>query len=164
MKKFLFFFGIIIILLNSCAKPKVVNITLPGDNKLNCEQLENEIAEAQKIKRDADYAKQATGGNMTRLLLFWPAWAQTLHNADVAIQAANDRSYHLLNIMKEKKCRKIQKIESQIIASATYKTNTNTISSDTSNIADQLKIIKEMYESGDLTEEEYKKAKEKILQ
>ena len=69
MKKFLFFFGIIIILLNSCAKPKVVNITLPGDDKLNCKQLKNEIDEAQKIKRDADFAKQGTGGNIARLIL-----------------------------------------------------------------------------------------------
>ena len=92
------FIAIIILLnlLNSCAKPKVVNVTLPGDNKLNCTQLKNEIDDAQKIKRDADFAKTGTGGNITRLVLFWPAWAKTLHNADVAIEAANDRSYHLI--------------------------------------------------------------------
>ena len=104
MKKFLtiLVLGISLILLNSCAKPTVVNIIMPGDEKLNCEQLENAVAETQKIKKDAKYAKEATGGNVTRLLLFWPAWAQTLHNADVAIQAANDRNYHLINIMKKK--------------------------------------------------------------
>ena len=165
MKKFLgiLVLGISLILLNSCAKPKVVNITLPSDKELNCEQLENEISKAQKIKRDADYAKEATGGNITRLVLFWPAWAQTLHNADVAIQAANDRSYHLLNIMKKKKCSNIEKIESQIIASATYKaTTTNT--STTNNVVEQLKILKEMYDTGDLTQEEYTKAKKKVLE
>jgi len=31
------------------------------------------------------------------------------------------------------------------------------------NIGDQLKTLKELYDSGDLTKEEYKKAKEKIL-
>ena len=31
------------------------------------------------------------------------------------------------------------------------------------NIANQLKAIKEMYNSGDLTKEEYEKAKKKIL-
>ena len=104
MKKFLgiLVFGISIILLNSCAKPTVVNVVLPGDDELNCEQLENAVAESQKIKREAEYAKEGTGGNVTRLLLFWPAWAQTLHNADVAIMAANDRIYHLFNIMKKK--------------------------------------------------------------
>ena len=45
--------GISLILLNSCAKPTVVNIVVPGDEKLNCEQLENAVAETQKIKKDA---------------------------------------------------------------------------------------------------------------
>ena len=155
MKKFrgILVFGISIILLNSCAKPTVVNVVLPGDDELNCEQLENAVAESQKIKREAEYAKEGTGGNVTRLLLFWPAWAQTLHNADVAIMAANDRIYHLFNIMKKKKCGGVNKIEAQI---------TNTATS-INNITGQLKELKEMYKSGDLTEEEYKKAKNKIL-
>ena len=52
MKNFLkiFIFIIGLVLLNSCAKPTVVNIVVPGDEKLNCEQLENEVAETQKIK------------------------------------------------------------------------------------------------------------------
>ena len=155
MKKFrgILVFGISIILLNSYAKPTVVNVVLPGDDELNCEQLENAVAESQKIKREAEYAKEGTGGNVTRLLLFWPAWAQTLHNADVAIMAANDRIYHLFNIMKKKKCGGVDKIEAQI---------TNTATS-INNITGQLKELKEMYKSGDLTEEEYKKAKNKIL-
>ena len=74
MKKFLgiLVLGINLILLNSCAKPTVVNVVVPGDEKLNCEQLENEVVDAQKIKRDAEYAAEGTGENVTRLLLFWP--------------------------------------------------------------------------------------------
>ena len=141
-----------IILLNACAKPTVVNVVLPGDEELNCEQLENAVAESQKIKRDAEYAKEGTGGNVARVMLFWPAWAKTLHNADVAIMAANDRIYHLFNIMKKKSCSAVDKIEAQI-------TNTTTSIS----ITGQLKELKEMYKSGDLTEEEYKKQKKKLL-
>ena len=116
MKKFLWILvlGISIILLDSCAKPTVVSIVLPGDDELNCEQLKNAVAESQKIKREAEYAKEGTGANATRLMLFWPAWAQTLHNADVAIIAANDRIYHLFNIMKKKKCSVVDKVEAQI--------------------------------------------------
>ena len=155
MKKFvgILVLSISIILLNTCAKPTVVNIVLPGDNELDCEQLENAVAESQKIKREAEHAKEGTGGNVTRLILFWPAWAKTLHNADVAIRAADDRIYHLFNIMKKKKCDGTDKIEAQI---------TNTITS-TNNIAEQLRELKGMYKSGDLTKEEYKKAKKKIL-
>ena len=94
MKKFLkiLILGVSLILFHSCAKPTVINVVVPGDETLNCKQLENEIDETQKIKRDAEYAKDATGGNIARVMLFWPAWAQTLHNADVAIKAANDRN------------------------------------------------------------------------
>ena len=152
MKKFvgILVLSISIILLNSCAKPTVVNIVLPGDNELDCEQLENAVAESQKIKREAEYAKEGTGGNVTRLILFWPAWAKTLHNADVAIRAADDRIYHLFNIMKKKRCDGTDKIEAQITSTEI-------------SITEQLKDLKEMYKSGYLTKEEYKKAKKKIL-
>ena len=156
MKKFLgiLVLGISLILLNSCAKPTVVNIVVPGDEKLNCEQLENAVAETQKIKEDAKYAREATGGNVARLMLFWPAWAQTLHNSDVAIQAANDRNYHLINIMKKKNCKGVDNINAEIKKSTT----------STDNVAGQLKVLKEMYDSGDLTQEEYIKAKKKVLE
>ena len=152
MKKFvgILVLSISIILLNTCAKPTVVNIALPGDNELDCEQLENAVAESQKIKREAEYAKEGTGGNVTRLILFWPAWAKTLHNADVAIRAADDRIYHLFNIMKKKRCDDTDKIEAQITSTEI-------------SITEQLKDLKEMYKSGYLTKEEYKKAKKKIL-
>ena len=51
------------------------------------------------------------------------------------------------------KCSSVDKIEAQITKTATF----------TNNITEQLKELKEMYKSGDLTEEEYKKAKKKIL-
>ena len=152
MKKFLgiLILSISIILLNTCAKPTVVNIVLSGDYELDCRQLENAVAESQKIKREAEYAKEGTGGNVTRLILFWPAWAKTLHNADVAIRAADDRIYHLFNIMKKKRCAGTDKIEAQITSTEI-------------SITEQLKDLKEMYKSGYLTKEEYKKAKKKIL-
>ena len=49
MKKILGVLVLSLILLNSCAKPTVVEVAVSGDEKLNCEQLENEVAEAQKI-------------------------------------------------------------------------------------------------------------------
>ena len=94
----------------------------------------NEISESQKIKRHAEYAKQGTGWNVARLLIFWPAWAQTLHNADTAIVAADNRIYHLFNIMKKKKCSGVSKIESQITNKA----------SSTINITGQLKELRKI--------------------
>jgi len=155
MKKFQRIFVLIVslILLYACAKPTVVNVVLPGDEKLNCEQLEDAVTESQKIKREAEYAKEGTGGNITRVMLFWPAWAKTLHNADVAVRAADDRIFHLFKIMKKKSCTNVDKIEAQIL----------NIENKKITITQQLKELKEMYKSGDLTKEEYKKAKKKIL-
>ena len=153
MLRFIHYLIIILSLfyLNSCATPTIVEITKPEDEKLNCEELENEIEETQKVKRDAEYAKKNTGGNVARVLLFWPAWAATLHNADKAILAANDRNYHLIKIMKKKKCKRVDNITGKVI------------SEDTDNIAGQLRVLKELYDSGDLTEEEYKEAKSKVI-
>jgi hypothetical protein len=142
-----------ILLLFSCAKPTVVNITQPGDKDLNCEMLKSEIAEVKKLKEDANSAKEGTGGNVARMMVFWPAWARSLHNADVAIQAANDRKFHLVKIMKSKKCKGAGNIDNENIAPA--------YSSET--IAGQLKILQEMYYNGELTKEEYEKAKSKAL-
>ena len=95
---------LIFLFLFSCATPEVVNVKDPSDEKKNCKELENLVAETQKFKRDALYEKENTGGNMARMILFWPAMATTFHNADKAIRAANDRTYHLVNIMEKKSC------------------------------------------------------------
>ena len=159
MKKLLniFILGTIILIFNSCAKPTVVEIVQPNDDKLNCEELKIEIAEVQKIKEEAVFSKDS-GGNYARVILFWPSWAQSLHNADEAILAANDRKHHLIKIMKKKKCKGADKLEANI---KDKPATTTSVSQE--NIADQLKILKELYESGDLTDEEFKKAKDKVI-
>ena len=155
MKKFLVILvlGSSLILLNLCAKPTVVNVVIHGDEKLNCEQLENAVAESQKIRRDAEFAKEGTGGNVARMLLFWPAWARTLHNADVAIIAADDRIYHLIKLMKKKKCKGVDVINAKIEED---KKSSN-------NIVEQLKDLNDMRNSGILTDEEFEIAKKKTL-
>ena len=153
----IFILSVVILILNSCAKPTVVEIVQPNDDKLNCEELKTEIAEVQKIKEEAVFSKDS-GGNYARVILFWPAWAQSLHNADEAILAANDRKHHLIKIMKKKKCKGAEKLEANI---KDKPATTTSVSQE--NIAEQLKTLKELYDAGDLTEEEYKKAKDKVI-
>ena len=141
-----------IFFLSSCANPTVVEVVQQKDDKLNCEELKDEIAEAQKIKEEAEYSKD-TGGNMARLIVFWPAWAGSLHNADEAVLAANNRKFHLIKLMKKKNCKDTEKFNASIKDDELNKTN----------IGDQLKILKELYDSGDLTKDEYIKAKKKII-
>ena len=153
MKKI--FFNLILlttaIYLFSCAKPEVVNVEVPSDKKLNCIQLEDSISEAQEFKRNAQWEKEKDGANVARMILFWPALATSYANSEKAIKAAEDRTYHLLKIMKDKNCKNIESLKTQINKSSVQ------------NVAGQLKEVRDMYKSGDLTKEEYKKAKKKIL-
>ena len=149
MKNLKIFFTFIFLI--SCASPKVVDVKSPSDNKKNCTELESLVAETQKFKRDALYEKENTGGNMARLLIFWPAMATTFYNADKAIRAANDRTYHLLKIMKKKDCKNIDIVNAEVLKIATE------------TVAGQLNLLREMYNAGNLTEEEFSKAKKKVL-
>ncbi len=142
---------LIFLSLFSCATPEVVKISEPEDENRNCTELEDSVAEAQKFKRDALFEKENTGGNMARMIIFWPAMATSFHNADKAIRAANDRTYHLLKIMKKKNCKNVDLVNAEIIRSSTE------------TITGQLHALREMYKSGDLTKEEYSKAKKKVL-
>ena len=143
---------IIFFFLIGCATPKVVNVKDPLDDKKNCNELESSVAEAQKFKRDALFEKENTGGNIARMILFWPAMATTFHNSDKAIRAANDRTFHLLKIMKKKNCKNIDLVNSEILKNSTQ------------TIVGELKILKDLYKSGDLTKEEFTKAKKKVLE
>ena len=158
MKKFLeiLVLGLSIILLNSCAKPTVVTIVVPGDEKLNCKQLKEEIHVAQKFRKEAYAAKGDTGGNLYRAALFWPAWAQSVHNADVAMKAAEDRSYHLIELMKDKKWEGVDEFHALISATSTFRSKSSTI-------PQQLKELDALYKSGALTKGEFEKAKKKVL-
>ena len=145
---------LIVFLISSCAKPLVVETIQPGDDLFNCKELKQEIDEAKKIKQEAELSKES-GGNFARALLFWPSWAQSLNNANDAILAANNRSFHLIKVMRKKKCPGAENLEANIIDKPKNVVETN--------LAEQLKTLKDLYEDGHLSEEEYTKAKKKII-
>ena len=141
----------LIFFLFSCASPTVVQESSPEGKNMNCKELENSVVEAQKFKRDALAVREEKGANMARGMLFWPAMAMSFHNADKAIRAANDRTYHLLTIMKKKNCEGVDLVNAELLRTATE------------SVAGKLHTVREMYKEGDLTREEYIKAKTKIL-
>lgn len=92
------------LLLCACATPTVVQSVKPGDNGLNCAQLQNEFADAERLRAAADAEKSVTGGNVARAIFFWPAILGTAANANEAIAAADTRKVHLANLMNQKNC------------------------------------------------------------
>lgn len=88
----------------ACATPTVVQSVKPGDNGLSCAQLQNEYADAERFRTEADKEKSVTGGNIVRALLFWPAILGTASNANEAMAAADSRKVHLANQMSQRNC------------------------------------------------------------
>jgi hypothetical protein len=71
---------------------------------LSCAQLQNEYADADKLKKAAAEEKGVTGGNVARLL-FWPSIIGTYMNANEAIAAADNRMVNLANLMSRSNCK-----------------------------------------------------------
>ena len=155
MKNFLSALGISFVLLISCAKPTVVNITLPNDDKLNCEKLENAVADAQEFRRKAMAVTGNTGKNQAAAILFWPALMMTYVNASEAIVAANERSVHLINIMQDKNCKNVDKVLAHVASTPRVQTLRD--------LSEAYKNLNELYKSGALTEDEFRKEKIQVL-
>mgnify|MGYP001401057502 FL=1 len=155
MKNFLSALIISFVLLISCAKPTVVNIVLPDDDKLNCEKLENAVADAQEFRRKAIAVTGNTGKNQAAAILFWPALMMTYVNASEAIVAANERSVHLINIMQDKNCKKVDKVLAHIASTPRVQS--------LKDLSEAYKNLNELYKSGALTEDEFRKEKIQVL-
>ena len=144
-----------LVLLISCSKPTVVNIALPDDNKLNCEKLENAVTDAQEFRRKAMAVTGNTGKNQAAAILFWPALMMTYVNASEAIVAANERSVHLINIMQDKNCKNVDKVLAHIASTPRVQT--------LKDLSEAYKNLNELYKSGALTEDEFRKEKIQVL-
>ena len=141
-----------LVLTKSCAKPTVVDVVMPKDKELNCKELKDEYAETRRFRQEALDVQSAPGANTARSVFFWPALLVTLHNGDKAIKAANDRAYHIVDIMKKKNCDKADNLFRELT-----KTSSGAISKEIRN-------LNKLYEKGVLTKEEFEQAKKKILE
>ena len=141
-----------LVLTKSCAKPTVVDVVMPKDKELNCKELKDEYAETRRFRQEALEVQTAPGANTARATFFWPALLVTLHNGDKAINAANERAYHIVDIMKKKNCDKADNLFRELT-----KTSSGAISKE-------IKNLNKLYEKGVLTKEEFEQAKKKILE
>ena len=155
MKYFLGIFVLSIFLLNSCAKPTVVNVVLPEDKNLNCKQLETSITDAQEFRRKAIGVTGNTPQNQARGMLFWPALMVTYLNAHEAIVAANERSVNLINLMLDNNCNNSEKVLKRVSSTPRVQT--------LKDLSQTYRDLKELYESGALTDDEFRREKKQIL-
>ena len=95
----------LVLFLNACAIPHVVNVIGPNDNTLSCSQLDTEITIASKYKRDAKKEKSYGTSTNVGAILFWlPGVVATQMNANDAIRAADERINHLSRLKSKKDC------------------------------------------------------------
>ena len=173
---YLFILGFLV----SCAKPQIVDISKENDAQLNCGELDLEILEAKNFRNLALKEKDGTGGNLARMFLFWPSLAQTFHNSDKAISAADSRIYLLTLLQKKKKCKNINQIKysnsakEKTISAERYKMLCKygvfnppeckyKMVKKNYNLTKELKELDKLRKSGVITEDEFTKAKNKIL-
>jgi len=155
MKSFLSILFLSIFLLFSCAKPTVVDVVLPNDKDLSCKQLETSITDAQEFRRQAIGVTGNTPQNQARGMLFWPALMATYLNAHEAIVAANERSINLINLMLDKNCDNSEKVLKRVASTPRLQT--------LKDLSQAYKDLKELYESGALTDVEFRKEKKQVL-
>jgi|TARA_B110000438_G_C15665612_1_gene585887 hypothetical protein len=104
MLKFLHI-AFLLVFLSACATPTVVNVIGPTDGKLTCNQLDIEIAKANRYAEDAKKEKSmGTGANIGALLFWLPGLWATHKNVGEAVDAANRRAEHLQNLKTKKNC------------------------------------------------------------
>ena len=95
----------LLIFLTSCATPTVVNVVGPTDGQLTCNQLDIEIAKANRYAEDAKKEKSmGTGTNVSALLFWLPGLWATHKNVEEAVDAANRRAEHLAGLKVKKNC------------------------------------------------------------
>jgi len=90
--------------LGACATPTVVESRQVGDRNMSCAELESAIAETNRFEQEARDERGVTGTNVAAVVLFWPALVGTYMNTEDAIDAAEDRRRHLMDIAEEKNC------------------------------------------------------------
>lgn len=152
--------SIAVSVLAGCATPTVVQSVKPGDTGLSCAQLQNEYADAERFRTEADKEKSVTGGNVVRALFFWPAILGTAANANEAMAAADSRKVHLANQMNQRNC-----AIPALMQAADYRVTDAAPASATPLQSQEAKLteLKRLYDASLITKEVYVERQKTIL-
>lgn len=142
------------IVLSGCAgsaSHKVVTAHQAGDDALTCDSMKSEINKAELIIEGVNQDKDdVSGKDVIDGILWFPFnLIAKSNNYNNALTAADSRIAQLKSMQKERGC---------VIASNSEEDNMLKRS-----ISSQLRELSSLYKDGSLTEEEYKQAKQKIL-
>ena len=95
MKKILFYFTMLLFIA-SCATPTVVQVVAPTDSKLTCNQIDTEIAMANKYAADAKFFQNLSPfSNFPSLFFSFPFFVASPLLSNVSLLSANLLPLHL---------------------------------------------------------------------
>jgi len=94
----------VVAVMAGCASPTVIETKKITDENLTCAQIESEIAEADRFKREAKAERKVTGTNVAAAIFFWPALLGTYSNTQEAMEAADERKAYLTDMYVARKC------------------------------------------------------------
>ena len=132
------------------ASHKVVTSHESGDNQLTCSQLEAEIIKTQVIIDDVNKDKEdISGADVIDGLLWFPfnLIAKSGNYKD-SLEAAGKRIERLENLKKENNCKVTSESERKI---------------SSGKLSIELERLSELHKNGSISDEEYKQAKQKVL-
>ncbi|MCY4211836.1 MAG: hypothetical protein OXE97_12480 [Gammaproteobacteria bacterium] len=95
---------IALLFITGCATSPKIQVVQAGDNKMSCEQLEEDLKKLDEASAAVQGKKGATGTNVAAALFWLPGLAYTYFDAGQALEAINARRSHLTQLYNDKDC------------------------------------------------------------
>jgi hypothetical protein len=91
-------------MLGACTTTERVSVVQPGDRTMTCTQLRTEFDRLDEIRRDGQSDQGINAANVGAVLFFWPAAVGNYFTARDAMEIAERRREHLMDIYNGKDC------------------------------------------------------------
>lgn len=100
----LFAIGAVALFATACTSTPKVDVRQPGDANLTCAELQEEMHALDDIQDEAENNQGVNTANVAAVVLFWPAAVGNYMEADRAMDLAQERHEHLMDIYTSKSC------------------------------------------------------------
>lgn len=140
------FLGLVfLVMISGCVSNKAIQTVQTGDDQKSCPELKAELMQLGTKFDDAKEDSGVTGKNVGLAILFWPGIIVNEVRASKNQDSIDKRLSHLTSIYNGK-------------CSGTYQSDTKD-----SSLTERLRELKELRDKGLISEEEYKKSRQRVI-
>ena len=90
--------------LGACTTTQRVSVEQPGDRAMTCAAMKDEFGKLDAIITDGQHDQGVNGANVAAVLFFWPAAVGNYFSARDAMEIADKRKAHLMEIYNGHNC------------------------------------------------------------